>query len=79
MQFSCFSSISDYGINSILYQRGIYPPENFTYKQQYGLTLFVTDDKGVNAYLKDVLAQIKGWSNWLATISIMSIHIAGQI
>ncbi|KAA0202586.1 hypothetical protein HAZT_HAZT006518 [Hyalella azteca] len=50
-----------YGINSILYQRGIYAPESFTYKQEYGLTLFVSDDKGVNTYLKDVLAQIKDW------------------
>ncbi|KAF2353946.1 HORMA domain [Trinorchestia longiramus] len=50
-----------YGINSILYQRGIYAPDSFTHKQQYGLTLFVTEDKGVNNYLKNVLTQIKDW------------------
>ncbi|KAG7166867.1 mitotic spindle assembly checkpoint protein MAD2A-like [Homarus americanus] len=50
-----------YGINSILYQRGIYPPESFTLKQQYGLTLYTTTDKGVKDYLNNVLAQIKDW------------------
>ncbi|RXG67716.1 Mitotic spindle assembly checkpoint protein MAD2A [Armadillidium vulgare] len=50
-----------YGINSILYQRGIYPPESFTYKQQYGLTVFLTTDDGVKKYLNTVLAQIKDW------------------
>ncbi|XP_068235309.1 mitotic spindle assembly checkpoint protein MAD2A-like [Palaemon carinicauda] len=50
-----------YGINSILYQRGVYPPESFTYKQQYGLTLFTTTDDKVKEYLENVLAQIKDW------------------
>ena len=31
------SEFFNYGINSILYQRGIYPPESFTRKQEYGL------------------------------------------
>jgi hypothetical protein len=26
-----------YAVNSILYQRGIYPPESFERKQKYGL------------------------------------------
>ncbi|XP_076068742.1 mitotic arrest deficient 2 [Oratosquilla oratoria] len=50
-----------YGINSILYQRGIFPPDYFTYKQEYGLTLFVTTDKEVKTYLNNVLSQIKNW------------------
>ncbi|XP_066972882.1 mitotic spindle assembly checkpoint protein MAD2A [Macrobrachium rosenbergii] len=50
-----------YGINSILYQRGVYPPESFTYKQQYGLTLFATTDEKVKEYLDNVLGQIKDW------------------
>ena len=33
-----------YGINSILYQRGIYPPESFTRVQKYGLPMQVTSD-----------------------------------
>jgi len=50
-----------YGINSILYQRGIYAPESFTCKQQYGLTVFVTTDEGVKKYMNSVIAQIKDW------------------
>ena len=69
----------DYGINSILYQRGIYPPgwkiicsdlqtkyhpllsisESFTRKQEYGLTLLVSEDAKVTEFLKNVLGQIE--------------------
>ena len=50
-----------YGINSILYQRGIYPPETFTRMQQYGLTVLVTTDEELKKYLANVLTQVKGW------------------
>ncbi|ELT92044.1 hypothetical protein CAPTEDRAFT_41576, partial [Capitella teleta] len=49
-----------YGINSILYQRGIYPPETFTRVQKYGLTLLVSTDPELKKYLNTVLAQVKG-------------------
>merc|ERR1712227_537009 len=51
----------NYGINSILYQRGIYPPESFTRKQEYGLTILVSSDEKVNSFLKNILSQIKDW------------------
>ncbi|XP_048456970.1 mitotic spindle assembly checkpoint protein MAD2A [Rhincodon typus] len=51
----------DYGINSILYQRGIYPPESFTRVQKYGLTMLVTTDPTLNNYLKNVVGQLKDW------------------
>ncbi|TRY75092.1 hypothetical protein TCAL_00609 [Tigriopus californicus] len=51
----------NYGINSILYQRGIYPPESFTRKQEYGLTLLVSTDDKVNEFLKELLTKIEGW------------------
>ncbi|KYO47423.1 mitotic spindle assembly checkpoint protein MAD2A [Alligator mississippiensis] len=50
-----------YGINSILYQRGIYPPETFTRAQQYGLTLLVTSDPELQRYLGSVVDQLKDW------------------
>ena len=49
-----------YGINTILYQRGLYPPETFTRKQEYGITLLVTTDEKLKKYLSDVLGQVKG-------------------
>ncbi|XP_061181166.1 mitotic spindle assembly checkpoint protein MAD2A-like [Saccostrea echinata] len=50
-----------YGINSILYQRGIYPPESFTRVQKYGLTLLVTSDDMLKKYLNTVISQVKEW------------------
>ena len=55
------SEFFNYGINSILYQRGIYPSESFTRKQQYGLTVLVSTDERVNNFLKSVLSQIEEW------------------
>ncbi|XP_064439876.1 mitotic spindle assembly checkpoint protein MAD2A-like isoform X2 [Mirounga angustirostris] len=50
-----------FGINSILYQRGIYPSETFTRVQKYGLTLLVTTDPELIKYLNDVVEQLKDW------------------
>ena len=47
-----------YSINSILYQRGIYPPETFRRVNKYGLTMLVTTDDALNAYLENVLTQL---------------------
>jgi len=55
------SEFFNYGVNSILYQRGIYPPETFTRKQEYGLTLLVSTESEVNKFLESVLTQIKDW------------------
>jgi mitotic spindle assembly checkpoint protein MAD2 len=49
-----------FSINSILYQRGIYPPENFTKVNKYGLGLMVTTDDGLKDYLGNVLNQLSG-------------------
>ncbi|CAD7671115.1 unnamed protein product [Nyctereutes procyonoides] len=48
-----------FGINSILYQRGIYPSETFTRVQKYGLTLLVTTDPELMKYLNNVVEQLK--------------------
>jgi mitotic spindle assembly checkpoint protein MAD2 len=50
-----------YSINSILYQRGIYPPESFTRVQKYGLPMQVTSDEGLSQYLNQVLSQLASW------------------
>ena len=47
-----------YSINSILYQRGIYPPDQFVHKQQYGLSMLVTQDQDLKDYLDKVLTQL---------------------
>lgn len=57
-----FLLFSAFGINSILYQRGIYPFEAFTRVQKYGLTLLVTTDPELIKYLNNVVEQLKGIS-----------------
>ncbi|XP_062543136.1 mitotic spindle assembly checkpoint protein MAD2A [Armigeres subalbatus] len=51
----------NYGINSILFQRGIYPPEQFTSVQQYGLTILMSKDDKIIAFLQNVLCQVQDW------------------
>ena len=36
---------------SILYQRGVYPPEDFQQQKQYGLTMMVSTEPGIKKYL----------------------------
>lgn len=45
---------------SILYQRGIYPPESFQVQKRYGLSLMVTAEEALTKYLTDVLTQMSG-------------------
>ena len=45
---------------SILYQRGIYPPESFDRQKKYGLAMMVTSDEGLTKYLTSVLKQMSG-------------------
>jgi len=51
----------NYAVNSILYQRGIYAPENFERTKKYGLSMMVTTDEGLVKYLSTVLTQISEW------------------
>ena len=62
-----------YGINSILYQRGIYPPETFTRVQKYGLTILVTTDDELKKYLTNILADVKGGLPLMA--KLLSVHL----
>lgn len=45
---------------SILYQRGIYPQETFQQKKHYGLSMMMTKDDGLLAYLSNVTKQMTG-------------------
>ena len=53
-------SISDYAINSILYQRGIYPSECFDTITKYNLKIVETCDDKPKEYLKNVLTELEG-------------------
>ncbi|KAJ3242350.1 Mitotic spindle checkpoint component mad2 [Chytriomyces hyalinus] len=51
----------DFSINSILFQRAIYPPEDFKVVKRYGLNLLVNSDHAVQNYLKQIMSQIERW------------------
>ena len=50
-----------YGVNSILYQRGIYPPETFEPVEHFGLFVLMSTDEKIKGFLDTVLGQIQEW------------------
>lgn len=50
----------NFALSSILYQRGVYPPESFEPKKQYGLTVMTCKDDKLKGYLAAVLQQFSG-------------------
>ncbi|KAJ9192591.1 hypothetical protein DTO164E3_8289 [Paecilomyces variotii] len=55
------SEFFEYSINSILFQRGVYPAEDFTTVKKYGLNMLVTADDQVKAYIKKIMSQLNKW------------------
>lgn len=53
--------VAEYGVNSILYQRGIYPPEMFQPVEHFGLFIFMSTDEKITSFLDTVLGQIQEW------------------
>ncbi|MCJ1319732.1 Mitotic spindle checkpoint component mad2 [Xylographa vitiligo] len=51
----------EYSINTILYQRGVYPAEDFTAVKKYGLNMLVSADDQVKAYIKKIMSQLNKW------------------
>ena len=63
-----------FSVNNILYQRGIYPPESFKEVNNYGLSMMVTTDETLQAYLDNILRQLEGlWfpSPWVLILSFL--------
>lgn len=51
----------EYCINSILYQRGVYPEEDFSTVRKYDLTLMKMQDDELKSYIRKILAQVHKW------------------
>lgn len=51
----------EFALNSILYQRGIYPQEDFVTVRKYDLPMVISDDYEVQQYIKNIMKQIKKW------------------
>lgn len=48
-------------MNSILFQRGIYPGESFSSEQNYGITILMSTDPKIKDFLNNVLSQLEEW------------------
>ncbi|CAN3359423.1 mitotic spindle checkpoint component Mad2p [Diutina catenulata] len=51
----------EFAINTILFQRGIYPTEDFITVRKYGLPMVINDDNDVKQYLARIMHQLKRW------------------
>ncbi|KAI7059859.1 mitotic spindle checkpoint component mad2, partial [Hortaea werneckii] len=51
----------DFACNTILFQRGVYPPEDFTTVKKYGLPMMTSCDDQVKAYIKKIMHQLSRW------------------
>jgi mitotic spindle assembly checkpoint protein MAD2 len=47
-----------YAVNTILFQRGVYPPDHFHMVKKYGQTVLVTQNLTLENYLEEMLRQI---------------------
>ena len=50
----------EYSVNSILYQRAIYPPESFKKVPKYGLAMMLTTDEALATYISNIMKQLHG-------------------
>ncbi|KAM0695737.1 hypothetical protein Q7P36_004219 [Cladosporium allicinum] len=51
----------EFAANTILFQRGVYPPEDFAPVKKYGLNMMVSLDDQVKAYVKKIMSQLNKW------------------
>lgn len=51
----------EFAINNILFQRGIYPSEDFHTVRKYGLPMLVTSDADVRQYIETIMVLVKKW------------------
>ncbi|EPY40357.1 mitotic spindle assembly checkpoint protein MAD2 [Angomonas deanei] len=50
-----------FAMNSILYQRGVYPAEQFTLVHKYGIPLYITNNEKLSEYMGHLLQQVIEW------------------
>jgi|SRR5579859_2660881 len=54
-------------MTSVLYQRGIYPPEDFKVVKKYGLNVLITTDEEVKNYIKRIMGQLSRMNQFVVT------------
>lgn len=63
----------EYSVNSILYQRGIYPPETFKRVSKYGLAMMLTTDEALATYISHIMRQLSGNSLFISLVFFLLI------
>lgn len=69
-----------FAVNSVLFQRGIYPPENFKAEQNYGLTLFMSSDPQIHSFLSNLLSQSEEWivNKKVKKLSLIILNVSNK-
>lgn len=62
-----------FAANTILFQRGVYPADDFHMVKKYGQTVLVTQDLALENYLDKILKQV---NKWLLTGSVTQLVLA---
>ncbi|KAF9076206.1 spindle assembly checkpoint protein [Rhodocollybia butyracea] len=62
-----------YAVNTILFQREVYPSDDFHMVKKYGQTVLVTQDIALENYLEKILNQVQ---KWLLTGSVTQLVLA---
>ncbi|KAH9944289.1 spindle assembly checkpoint protein [Epithele typhae] len=62
-----------FAANTILFQRGVYPADDFHMVKKYGQTVLVTQDLALENYLEKILKQV---NEWLLTGAITQLVLA---
>ena len=66
----------EFAINSILFQRGIYPPEDFKTVRKYDLPLLITADDEVQDYINKIMTHVKKWLYGKKLLKLVVVLVA---
>lgn len=66
----------EFAINSILFQRGIYPPEDFKTVRKYDLPLLITADDEVQDYINRIMTHVKKWLYGKKLLKLVVVLVA---
>lgn len=69
------SIFTGYGINTILYQRGVYPPETFKADEKFGVVLLMSQDEKVQTFLNAIFSQMQSMITKFLKLSILILII----
>ncbi|CAK1552783.1 unnamed protein product [Leptosia nina] len=69
-----------FAVNSVLFQRGLYPPETFKAEQQYGITLLISEDPQIKSFLTNLLTQSEEWiiNKKVSKLSLIILNVANK-